>query len=103
MNAICLRRDRYHFSARPLFISLLGGTSTQNGISLVILAATLLLVTGCGGGGKSTLESTPPPTPPSLGASGPETCGNAGHTLPPGDINTDLQISGGTACVVDGS
>ncbi len=34
---------------------------------------------------------------------GPEQCNEAGHILPAGDTNTDLQISSGTACIVDGS
>jgi G8 domain len=37
-----------------------------------------------------------------MGASGPETCNNSGHILPAGDVNTDLQISGGTGCIIDG-
>jgi hypothetical protein len=102
MNATCLRGDGCPVSARPLFLSLLDGASTQIGISLVILAATLLPVAGCGGGGSSTPESAPSPSPPSMGASGPETCNNSGHILPAGDVNTDLQISGGTGCIIDG-
>ena len=44
------------------------------------------------------------PTPSPIGsAQSLETCNNPRHILPAGDANTDLQISGGTACTVDGS
>ena len=69
---------------------------------------------------STPITAPPPPTPPPTSApptrrpplrsSGPgpsssitiEKCNNPGHILPPGNINTDLQIEG-LSCTVDGS
>jgi len=64
-----------------------------------------LVLTGCGTSPQTqTTTTTPSPLPPvGSGAPGPETCNEKGNILPPGDQNTDLQISNGTTCIVDGS
>src|SRR5271156_749205 len=71
-----------------------------------VLAMTMALIfsTGCGGG-SATQPPQPPVTAPSppITTSATEQCNEPGNILPAGNVNTDLQISGGTACVVDGS
>jgi hypothetical protein len=78
----------------------------------LVLGMTVAMVFGAGcGSGQPTFTTTTqptqptPPTPPTppIGATGPEQCTEKGNILPAGDVNTDLQISAGTACVVDGS
>jgi len=66
---------------------------------IVLLHPALCLLLGCGNSSGS-LGSSPPPI---VTGSDVETCNGAGHLLPAGNIDTDLQISGGTSCIVDGS
>jgi hypothetical protein len=69
----------------------------------LVLTAALILSTGCGGGSsQSTVEPAPTQPAPTSGTS-IEQCNEPKNILPAGDVNTDLQISGATACVVDGS
>ncbi len=82
--------------------TLIGLKAATSFLLLGLAAATLLPIAGCGGG-QTTFSTTVTPSP-ILGATGSlETCNNKQHILPAGDSNTDLQISGGTACTIDGS
>ena len=81
----------------------LGLKAATCSLALSLVAATLCTLAGCGAG-QTTYTTTPQPTPSPIGsAQSLETCNNPRHILPAGDANTDLQISGGTACTVDGS
>src|SRR5271170_3981907 len=76
--------------------------------SALAMMAALIFSAGCGSGGTLIVEPSPPTQPitpvpaPITASSSTEQCNEAGNILPAGDVNTDLQISAGTACVVDG-
>ena len=92
---------RSHLKFRNLCRKSLNQFRDQASIAFFLaLTTAIFCIAGCGG--PSTTSSPPPP----IGTPNPntvETCTETGNILPAGSVSTDLQISNGTACVVDGS